>query len=118
MPALNFQKQLAPKVESGEKRQTIRALRKDGRDPKIGDILFLYTGMRTKGCRKLGEEKAKEVQDISIYSGAAVAVDGVSLCRGEVKELAVADGFSCLKDFRNFFQRTHGLPFKGKLIKW
>ena len=34
MPLLGFQKQFAPLVESGEKRQTIRAYRKDGKDPK------------------------------------------------------------------------------------
>lgn len=38
---------------SGEKRQTIRANRKDGRDPKQGQPLMLYTGMRTKSCVKL-----------------------------------------------------------------
>lgn len=33
MPALNFQTQFAPAVERGEKCQTIRAYRKDGRNP-------------------------------------------------------------------------------------
>ena len=33
MPALNFQKRFADDVESGRKCQTIRAPRKDGRDP-------------------------------------------------------------------------------------
>ena len=117
MPALNFQKQFAPKVESGEKRQTIRALRKDGRDPKTGDTLYLYTGMRTKSCRKLREEKANKVQDITI-TDAMTFLDGKLLDRSEIKGIAIDDGFSCLKDFRSFFARTHGLPFVGKLIKW
>ena len=38
MPALNFQARFAPLVESGQKRQTIRAYRKDGRDPKPGQL--------------------------------------------------------------------------------
>ena len=52
MPALNFT-MFVDKVESGEKRQTIRAYRKDGRDPKPGDPLYLFTGMRTTACRRL-----------------------------------------------------------------
>lgn len=55
MPALNFKKRFEPMIESGDKRQTIRAKRKDCRDPKEGQTLYLYTGMRSKGCRKLGE---------------------------------------------------------------
>ncbi len=57
MPSLNFQARFAPLVESGEKRQTIRAYRKDGRDPKRGDKLYLFTGMRTKACRPLIVER-------------------------------------------------------------
>ena len=48
MPALNFQKRFADLVESGEKCQTIRKCSKDGRDPKVGDTLYLYTGQRPK----------------------------------------------------------------------
>ena len=55
MPALNFKKEFADKVASGEKRQTIRALRKDGKNPRPGQKLYLYTGMRTKYCRKCGD---------------------------------------------------------------
>ena len=66
MPALNFKKQFADKVERGEKRQTIRALRADGRNPQPGQTLFLYTGMRTKSCRKLGEAVCSSVEQIDI----------------------------------------------------
>jgi len=51
MPALNFQARFADAVERGDKTQTIRAPRK--RPFKVGDNLYLYTGMRTKWCRKL-----------------------------------------------------------------
>ena len=54
MPALNFKNQFATYVELGfrdpdhprAKRQTIRAKRKDGRDPRQGETLYLYTGKR------------------------------------------------------------------------
>lgn len=117
MPALNFQKQFAPKVESGEKKQTIRANRKDGRDLKPGDTLYLYTGMRTKTCRKLGEAEAKSVHDVKIDERGTM-VDGIRLDPLTLKHFAQADGFSCVKDYLNFFTRTHGLPFRGKLIRW
>lgn len=52
MPAYNFQKQFAPLVESGQKRQTIRAIGKR-RHARPGESLQLYTGQRTKACRKL-----------------------------------------------------------------
>lgn len=117
MPALNFKKQFAPDVESGKKRQTIRACRKDGRDPKPGQTLYLYTGMRTKICRKLGEVVCKSVEHISL-GYLHIKINNKILGREEIKKLALADGFCCLKDFRNFFKQTHGLHFKGYLIKW
>ncbi len=54
MVALNFKARFADDVETRRKRCSIRAPRKDGRDPKPGDSLQLYTGMRTRECRKLG----------------------------------------------------------------
>ena len=64
MAALNFQKQFAPDVESGIKLQTIRAKRKN--PIKEGETLYLYTGMRTKKCRKLGEVKCYSVLPFEI----------------------------------------------------
>ena len=61
MPLLGFKKQFAPLVEEGQKRQTIRAKRRDGRNPHAGETLFLYTGLRTKSCRKLGISGCKSV---------------------------------------------------------
>lgn len=62
MPSLNFKKQFAPMIKEGLKpenertgrikRQTIRAYRKDGRNPHPGDVLHLFTGMRTKSCER------------------------------------------------------------------
>lgn len=118
MPALNFQKQFADDVESGLKRQTIRLVRKH---PIIkGNTLFLYTGQRTKYCKKLGETVCKSVEQFVIESSCPIRVFvGINeLSRGEVQRLAHADGFSTLDDFINFFRLRHGLPFQGVLIKW
>lgn len=125
MPLLGFIKEFAPSVELGleqpehpeAKRQTIRARRKDGRDPKAGDTLYLYTGLRTKSCRKLGEAKCLGASDILI-TGKHVFLEGCHLNHDEMAALAKADGFQSLYAFHNFFRENHGLPFRGLLIKW
>lgn len=118
MPALGFKKQFADRVLSGEKLQTIRALRK--RPFAVGDKLHLYTGMRTKACRKLGEAVAARVHQISIGVGPLgtdITINGKS-CRGLREGIAVADGFSCSAEMLDWFRKTHGLPFHGQLIQW
>lgn len=117
MPALNFQKQFAPAVESFTKRQTIRRNRRDGRDPQKGCRLFLYTGMRTKSCRKLGETVCKSSEPIWIFYQ-DIRVDGRLLDHEEALALAKADGFDSLGDFYLFFLGEDGCEFNGYLIKW
>ena len=113
MPMLNFQKQFAADVESGKKTQTIRKRRKNPIKP--GDILYLYTGARTKACRKLGEAKCKSVENISIYTFSYLK-NGVGCHASD--GFAKKDGFDTWGDLLKFFIETHGLPFKGDLIKW
>jgi hypothetical protein len=117
MPAFNFRKQFAPAVERGEKRQTIRAKREDGRNPHIGDKLYLYTGMRTKSCRKLGEAICKTVRQITITE-TGIWIDGNRLYAAEIAILAGKDGFKGVSSFIDFFRKTHDLPFEGLLYKW
>lgn len=127
MPALNFQKQFAPLVESGEKRQTIRAYRKDGRDPKPGDTLYLYTGMRTKACRKLGEVECKSASEVMVFRRGAVMKnpddESDRIIRNDenfdaADAFAEEDGFGSMAEMAAWFEKTHGLPFEGLLIRW
>jgi len=113
---LGFQKQFAPQVESGAKRCTIR-----GREAKPGEALYLYTGLRTKVCRKLGVEKCKRCRPIIIRE------DGVKLGdmdlstngdSGLLLSIANDDGFATFSLMRTWFRETHGLPFAGYLIEW
>lgn len=115
MVAYNFQRRFADDVATGRKRQTIRAPRKDNRHAKPGDRLQLYTGMRTKACRKLDEGICK----ISTYC--AIREDGITLGnhpRVDIDEFAVADGFEDFESMKTWFRKTHGLPFIGQLIVW
>ena len=63
--SLNFAREFAASVKSGEKRQTIRR-RKLGGNPKPGDTLRLYTELGSKKGQKLGEVVCKSVTDFKI----------------------------------------------------
>ncbi len=117
MPAYNFQARFAPAIESGRKRQTIRPRRK--RPTVAGDTLYLYSGMRTKQCRKLREAVCLSVQPVEIaptFIRVGAKVLGVSA----MWEFARADGFGTLGDFYDFFRRHYGVPHERELelIKW
>ncbi len=118
MPALNFKARFAPLVESGQKRQTIRAFRKDRRDPKPGDGLFLFTGMPTKQCRRLRDAICTAVTHISIVHPEGFFLAGRLLCHEERQRMAEADGFLNPGEMAEWFDRVYGLPFDGFLIQW
>lgn len=115
MPALNFKKQFAPMVEAKVKRQTIRPSRKN--PFRQGDSLYLYTGMRTKQCRKLGEATCTEVREVRMTES-GMKLDGVAMSARHIDEFARDDGFHGVEDFREFFRSQYGFPFHGQLIKW
>lgn len=121
MVAYNFKPQFAPLVESGAKRQTIRALGKR-RHARPGDALQLYTGQRTRSCRKLidPDPRCLSVRPIAIRihsSGvSSVSLDGKMLSTPEVRRLAITDGFESLGAFLDFFEDR--MPFDGVLIQW
>ena len=118
MPLLGFKKEFVGPIESGKKRHTIRAPRKYGRNPKPGQILYLYVGLRTKSCRKLKEVICKSCETISIEENHDIYIGIHSLNEKEKEKLAIDDGFENLNNFYDFFIEMHGLPFYGFLIKW
>jgi uncharacterized protein YqfB (UPF0267 family) len=121
MPALNFAQQFAADVESGKKRQSIRARRK--RAWQVGDTLHLFVGQRLGSCCRLGRATLLSVQQIQI-DGAKREVQlekqtgadsyMAPLFDDEVLELARADGFDSLDDFFKFFPGR----ISGHLLKW
>lgn len=121
MPSLNFQKQFAPLVESGEKRQTIRAMRK--RPFKEDDTLYLYTGLRTRHTKKIGEynvDLLREVKfDRKTFAWLLPRGDWWSLGAGVMADkIAEMDGFEDYQSLCDWFEKAHGLPFHGQLIRW
>jgi len=114
------------------KRQTIRAVRKVPIKP--GDTLHLFTGMRTKGCRKIGEVTCRSLHEITIdhmhgkrlsedamptmdWDGGWIGLYYEDPARFE-RELAKRDGFANAREMYDWFERTHGLPFHGVVVRW
>lgn len=119
MVAYNFTAEMAPLVESGQKRQTIRPCRR--RPTKAGDRLQLYTGMRHAGCRLLREGRCVRVTPVEIRERNAhlvVILGGKRLPGGALDRFVRADGFQRRMDLRDFFKARYGLPFTGELIEW
>ena len=118
MPAYNFQKQFVAAVGSGEKRQTIRKVRKGkGQNAYKGCKLFLYAGQRTKKARLMRLAECQETQAV-IIDYDCVVVNGKLLTDHEETILAISDGFMDMNEMTEWFQKHHGLPFEGLLIKW
>lgn len=120
MPAFNFQKQFSFMVEQKMKRRTIRIKQRC----KPGDRVYLYTGMRTKACRKLGEAICTRVSAVTIHENSyALAIPGATdlFIEGRACALelfAMLDGFESWADMISWFQKNGGLPFKGFLHQW
>lgn len=121
MPGYNFKAQFADDVESGKKAQTIRPRRK--RPTKVGDMLYMFTGMRTKQCRKLGQWRCTSVEPIEIYEH-GIAFVGIEhelrwLSDDKLKQLARDDGFKDIYRLYDFFSKQYGIPAKDlEIIKW
>ena len=115
--AYNFQARFADAVESGAKQQTIRAPRKDGRHAKVGDPLQLYTGMRTKACRKLRDAVCHDACTIHIMRDKVWTFKPQEL-HLNLDEFARLDGFAHWDEMRSWFEAAHGLPFQGVMIRW
>lgn len=122
MALINFQERFANDIENGKKRQTIRKQRKY--PIKLGETLYLYTGLRTKKARKLRTEICKNVEGIRIqWLGIVLYNDKKRIKKINVgsrtsNKFAEEDGFKDFYQMMAWFDDTHGLPFDGVLIKW
>jgi hypothetical protein len=83
MPAYSFQERFVPCVQKGSKTQTIRTRRKKG-FAKKGDRIYLYFGMRTKWCKKLGEGQCSDVKTIMITRDGVVQLYNERLSDTEI----------------------------------
>ena len=123
MPALNFRSEYVPMIKSGKKKMTIRRVRKKG-NPKAGDRLMLYTGMRSPSCELIKTVECSAVVPITLFWDGMVVKDGRKLLPLETQAVAISDGFESSEDFINFFKETYGPyqdcqdGFEGNIIEW
>jgi hypothetical protein len=116
----NFQRRFVAKILSGEKRHTIRAIR--AYPDKPGNILHLYSGLRTKKAELLMRVPCVKVEEIRIDSRSGdpahcrLEIDGQFLDRSEKEALARRDGFSNFAEMIEFWDGR--LPFRGHVIHW
>lgn len=124
MVAYSFKKQFAEPILAGTKRQTIRADRK--RHARPGEELQLYTGMRTKQCRKVGRSICEAVLTILIDMTTETVVirheklDDLIETPDDLAKFAMADGFASWADMKAFWRTNHpGVDeFEGVMIRW
>ena len=98
--------------------QTIRAPRKH--PIKVGDRLYLYTGLRTKQARKLGEAECIVSVPVQIGHDDHLPMVGELCWASPINRQGFAenDGFYSHKEMLSWFEKNHGLPFAGHLIRW
>jgi hypothetical protein len=128
MPALNFQKQFVADIAAGHKTTTIRTERKN--PIKVGDVLFLYYGMRTKQCVKLCTAYCIFTAEITITENEndfrITCADHLRqfVFEGKKKKerttdfIARRDGFDDYQHMVEWFKNQYSLPFTGVLIGW
>lgn len=117
---LNFKKEFAPRVESGEKRQTIRRNRKDGKRPIPGDTVKCYTGLRTRAARLLRATPVTECLSVRMdMDSDVIVIDGRKLDKDEAHNFAVADGFESVSWMLFWFRDQYKTNyFEGFCVRW
>lgn len=111
---INFKKQFAEAVESGEKKQTLRPARK--RPIEIGDTLRLYVGLRQKGARLLKVATVIDKTSMTIDMGGIVEREYGRLL--DPNRAAREDGFVDFPAMRGWFAGQYGLPVTLDRIVW
>ena len=122
--AYNFMAQFADDVAAGSKSLTIREHRKGrSRHARAGELVQLYTGMRTRHCRKLvtPDPICEVVRPILFLRkgplDCAVVLNAVELTHDQLDYLIVADGFLSRSAFFDFHLGNH-YEIEKIFIKW
>lgn len=115
MVAFNFSPEFADAVTSGDKCQTVRKTQR----AKRGDAIQLYTGQRTKKCRKLRSDTT-----LCYVDYVHIALDGLTFGDkekhpGNADAFARRDGFKDFSDMLAWFQKKYGSThFVGYVHRW
>ena len=114
MVAINFSPKFAEAVETGHKTQTIRQSAR----AKAGQALQLYTGQRTKACRKLADAVCVDCTYVGLTKD-RVTLGDASRFPGDMDDFARADGFRDYSEMWAWFSaRYETNSFTGFIIRW
>jgi hypothetical protein len=114
MVALNFSAEFVPDVDAGRKTQTIRV----GARARAGQALQLYTGQRTKACRKLADAICVDCTYVGL-TAKGVTLGDVSRFPWDIDDFARQDGFeNYAAMWRWFSERYKTNSFTGHIIRW
>ena len=127
MVAYSFKPRFAEPIIAGTKGGTVRKDRGGSGHAKPGDMLQLYTGMRTKRCRMIDARTCVAVVPITLSFGMFniehVRLDNAAFAIHEAQRLdafACFDGFADWGDLKRFWRDEHGEEdqFYGWHIRW
>lgn len=119
MPILSFQKNLIPKVLDGSKPFTLRHPRKDRRDPRPGQTLYMATGTRTSDYKLHATKTCEWRYEIKMLYGwlAIDSPDSMMLVIPDHLEIfARLDGFDDYEAFCKFHGLYDGCTFEHRMM--
>jgi hypothetical protein len=112
--ALNFKAQFVDAVASGKKTQSIRVSKR----ATPGQALQLYTGQRTKACRKIADAICVDCTYVGL-TARGVTLGDASKFPGDIDAFARADGFKDYAEMWKWFSETYDTnSFTGNIIRW
>jgi len=115
MVAFNFSQEFVGSIETGIKTQTLRAKKR----AKPGDILQLYTGMRTKACRLIVPPVVCLVADYCHIAPDEITFGNKDLHPKSIDEFAAMDGFTSYEALLRWFENKYGQNhFIGFVHRW
>lgn len=122
MVAYNFMAQFAEPVINGNKPHTVRANGKR-RHAVAGELLQLYTGMRSPKCVLLREVHCigswlVHLPVSATYGPLIWSIGGHSMDTETMDTFARNDGFASVLHMSDWLVVTHGEDFTGTLIAW
>ena len=127
MVAYSFNPRFIEPIRQGIKTQTIRSY-SEARQPRPGQLLQLYTGLRTKNCRRiLPDVPCLAVMKVRIIFDVGqppvirrITTDGLPV--RDLDAFAIRDGFTDRHDMSAFWRDMHpqatAAGFDGLLIEW
>lgn len=128
MVAYSFNTAFIADIEAGTKRQTIRLPRK--RHARPGEMVQLFTAMRTKHCRKIISDQLCIGVDEVIFdlrAEPALLVNGIPVLGDDGDAYARGDGFAGMPRYSVtpfehmavWWRQVHGrILFTGVAIRW